>query len=223
MKKVVALIALAIFVTMPAQAAEKNDKKKKPEVTVEETHPDRDHKVEADDVHVDRQKTKYTTGGDKNYNLRFGPIGLLFGVINADFDIKMGPTFTIGPSVSYLSWTLAEVNVTAYSFGVRANFYPNIEALSEDGWYIGPSVNYIGAKATKNSLSASVNGINTSIVGGYQWLWDSFNINLGLGGGYTSIPTKVTVKDSSGGTSEEVSVRASQTSVALEFTMGFAF
>lgn len=227
MKKLgLALLTLGLlsFATYANAADEKKSRTKKPEVTVEETHPDRDHTVEADDVDVKRDKTVYSnTANAHTMNVRMGPIALLLGVANVDLDFKLSKTMTLGPTVEYISLSAGSTSVTAYKLGVRMNFYPGGGALSEDGWYVGPSLNYVSAKATSGTKSVELSGGALAVLGGYQWMWDSFNIMLGGGFIATSIPSTATVKDSSNGSQEEVSVSAVGTRASIEFNLGFAF
>jgi hypothetical protein len=226
-----ALVATATCVfVMNAQAAETTKSKtKKPETTVEETHPERDHTVEADDVNVKREKTVYSsTTNAKSVNLRMNPLLLLVGYANLDVDIKLSNMVTLGPSIGYLNYTskdiAGDVKSYAYDLGIRANIYPGAEALAEHGWYIGPSLHYIYAKAELGTKSAELSGYSFNLVGGYHWIWESFNLMLGAGLSATSFPDKATVKDSSGGAQQEVTVSSiSKTGGMLEATLGFAF
>ena len=218
------LLTLSLL-TFAAQsnAADQKSRTKKPEVTVEETHPERDHTIEADDVDVKRDKTVYASASSAHsFNLRMDPLSLLLGVANVDMDFKLSKSITLGPTLAYLSNSIGTTTYTAYSVGVRMNFYPGGEALEESGWYIGPSVKYVSAKAEVGTKSASLSGGALTTVGGYHWMWDSFNLMLGGGFVATSFPNKVTVKDSNG-TQEEVSVGAIGTGASLEATLGFAF
>ncbi len=217
-------LGLMNFAIQANAADDKKSKTKKPEVTVEETHPERDHTVEADDVDVKRDKTVYaSTANPHSVNLRMDPVSLLGGVANVDLDFRLSNTITLGPTLEYLNNSVGTVTYSAYSVGVRMNFYPGGEALAESGWYIGPSLKYVSAKAEVGSKTASLSGGALTTVGGYHWMWDSFNMMLGGGFVATSFPNKVTVKDSANGSTEEVSVGAVGTGATIEFALGFAF
>ncbi len=219
------LLTLSLMICAnSAQAADEKSKTKKPPVTVEETHPDRDHTVEADDVDVKRDKTVYASSTSAySMNLRMDPLSLLVGIANVDMDFKLSKSITLGPTLAYLNRTVGTLKSTAYSVGIRMNFYPGGEALESHGWYIGPSLKYVTAKAEVGTKSAELSGGSLTTVGGYHWMWDSFNLMVGGGFVATSFPNKVTVKDSSNGTQEEVSVSAIGTGATIEATLGFAF
>lgn len=171
-------------------------------------------------------KTQYLSDQRKT-NIRFGPIGLLFGYLNADVDFKVGKEWTLGPSVGYLNWNLSagstNYSVTAYSLGARANWYWEGTAIN-DGWYLGPSINYVNVKVDSNEYTATASGIGLTGIVGYNWMWESFNIMLGGGLNVTTIPGEVEVTKKSTNTREKVSTgRAGGAGLALEFTLGWAF
>ncbi len=225
MKKL-GLILIALGVSAFAfntLAAEKPSKTKKPETTVEAVHPERDHTVEADDVNVKREKTVYAGSSNHSMNFVFQPLPLLLGIVNFDLDFKLSKSMTLGPSLMYWDSDFLSTHIRAYSLGIRANFYPGGEALDSDGLYVGPSINYMSMKAEKNNLSAEIKGTVFTTVAGYQWIWDSFNIMLGGGFTISNFPDKVTVKNTTSNSQEEVSVGVASTGLALEFGLGFAF
>lgn len=170
-------------------------------------------------------KTQYASDSRK-MNFRFSPLGLLFGYLNADLDFKVGQEWTLGPSLGYLSWNLDSLgtnyNVTAYQIGARANWYFDGTAIN-DGWYFGPSINFVSVKVDSNDYSASTTGIGLTGIVGYNWMWESFNIMLGGGLSGATTPGEVEVTRKSTNTKEKVSVGRSSAGLALEFTLGWAF
>ncbi len=176
-------------------------------------------------------KTSY--GSEKRFNLSFEPIVLLVGFINLDFDIKMSENWTLGPELSYWHVSLASgdpiytsaISLTAWAVGVRANYYP--DGVYQDGWYVSPSFQYVSAKASTISsgqdLSASVSEFAFTLVGGYNWFWDSFNLKFGAGITAASAPSTIHVQSSNGTYSNDVSYSPSSVGLALDFMTGWTF
>lgn len=153
-------------------------------------------------------------------NIRVNPLGLLIGMLNADVDFKVGETFTIGPRLGYFSVKAGEVKASAFAIGARANIYVTGAAFT-DGWYVGPSFTYSRVSFKDGTQEGSGGSIAIAAVGGYQWVWPSgFNMNLGLGPQYLTLPD--TVKDDDGN-SFNVSTLNSGILPAIEFTIGAAF
>jgi hypothetical protein len=114
--------------------------------------------------------------------------------------------------------------VTAYALGARANWMSN--GAFEDGFYIGPSLNYINVKVSNTdslgTVSGSVSGLEAQVLFGYGWFWTNFNILLGGGVSTLLGASKVTVTDESGNQTQ-VGDLSHLTGLALEFSLGWAF
>lgn len=149
-------------------------------------------------------------------NIRFNPLGMLVGYINANVDFKVGSSWTIGPEVGYLNWDFSDTSVSATKFGVRANFFLGGNAF-EDGWYIGPFAMYVSAEG-KDDITSDTAKATGTIIGalfGYGWFWNSFNMMLGLGFQSYNINAEATT------TVDFDSVN--RTGAAFEWTIGWAF
>lgn len=124
---------------------------------------------------------------ERHGNFRFGPIGLLVGYIGANLDFKVGDSsWTVGPEVSYWDVDIFDVDFEATWLGVRGNYYIGRPALTT-GWYIGPFVSYVKVINKDNDSSRGGEGrgedksFRLGAIGGYTWVWNSFNMMLGGG------------------------------------------
>jgi hypothetical protein len=150
-------------------------------------------------------------------NITSAPLSLLVGVVNARLDMEMVDKWTVGPEAAILNWTLNDVNVSAYSLGV--NFAHNFNGNFATGAFVTPAANIISATAKIDSTSASVTALFASVVGGYHWFWDSFNLRLGGGLAFGISNATITVEDSTG---DDISVPLSG-GFLLDFALGFTF
>ncbi|MBP7843821.1 MAG: DUF3575 domain-containing protein [Proteobacteria bacterium] len=155
--------------------------------------------------------------GDR-YNIRVAPISVLAQVWNLESDFKVSDQFTLGPSVAYYIHKASGVQTSAYVLGARANWFP-VNGVFNSGFYIGPSLSYIGVSAQQDKVEASLSVWQLTAVGGYHWFWDSgFNLNLGAGGSYQNWPDYVTVNG------KKISLETYENmSLAIEFTLGWSF
>lgn len=171
-----------------------------------------------------------TVNSADNFNIRFGPVALLIGVVNIGVDVAVHDQLTIGPEVSYLHWNLSssgafttDYDIRAYAAGLRANWYAN--GVFTDGLYIAPKISYSKATVSSSDSTGTVEGeasvfVATGLVG-YAWFWDGFNIHLGGGASLPVGDGNVKIKDSTG---QEDSVSISRTgNLALEFDLGWTF
>ncbi len=158
-------------------------------------------------------------------NLRVGVIESLAGVVDVTFDFKFGNAWTFGPNLGYANKEIDTYDVKYISPGLRANYYFNGKALTQ-GWYLGPSVNYIDVEVSSEDdvngeLTGSATGYYSTLILGYQWMWKSFNINLGVGPTFYAVD-KVKVENEDSTYDEEFS-GFSGTSATFEFTFGWKF
>lgn len=171
-----------------------------------------------------------TAGNADNFNIRFGPISLLVGVVNAGLDFVVHENFTVGPEFAYLHRSLSssgsfssDYDVKAYAVGARAIWYAN--GVFTDGLYITPKLHYASAKLSTTDSVGTVEGEASTMMAsgliGYGWFWESFNIHLGGGFAIPFGEYKVKIKDSTG-TEESVNV-SSTGNLALEFDLGWTF
>lgn len=171
------------------------------------------------------------TESANNFNIRSNPLTFLVGAVNATMDYKIADHWTLGPELFY--WRLSisskdsnssKLDVTAYSAGVRANWFHN--GVYTNGLYVGPSVKYASIKldaTDKNgkATNASGDGPFVGAVVGYAWFWNSFNIMAG-GGLNVKLGKKIQVTHSDG-TTEDVSDAKYGGGLALEGSIGWTF
>ncbi len=159
----------------------------------------------------------------KSYDIRIGAPSLLIGALSANLDIAVLDSFTVGPEVTYWSLSINDTKAAVTYLGVRSNYYFGRPALSQ-GWYLGPFADYLKVSVTEsiNGLPASgeATGWTVGAIFGYNWMWDNFNINLGLGGAIRKID-RVTAR--AGGFSSSTDVNLSGGGPSGEFTVGWAF
>lgn len=156
-------------------------------------------------------------------NIRVSPLSVLVGVIDVEVDFKIADAWTLGPQLSLVSRTDGTYDVSGYKVGVRGNYWFNGAALSQ-GWYFGPSVSLVSINVKDSSPSSSLEGDATALglvgIFGYQWMWESFNINLGAGPALISIDD-VTITDSSGNKTKYDANGG--VNLAIEFNLGWKF
>lgn len=154
-------------------------------------------------------------------NIRVGAIGLVAGVIDVTADFNVGDSWTLGPSIQYLNRSIGDFEASAFGLGVRGNYYFGRSAFTQ-GWYLGPSLSYMNVEVEDKDSGANAtgSGLTISAIGGYQWMWDSFNINLGLGPVYYAMG-EVEVEDSFGEKQSFDSYNG--LGLALELTLGWKF
>ncbi len=143
---------------------------------------------------------------------------------NLDLDIGVGRSFSIGPSLSYLSLSVLGVGLASYSAGLRVNVFFSGKRFS-DGAYASLGASYLPSKVTFQSFSGSLPAVGTNALLGYLWRWRSgFNISLGGGGVYYSSADSVVLTDTSSSSSLSVANPGlTGLGFLLEGSLGFAF
>lgn len=158
----------------------------------------------------------------KDWNFRFGPVGLLIGLVNLEMDYKINNKFTIGPSLAFWNLKLLDVTIRASSIGVQGRYF--FDEVYTDSWYgLGKiQASKVKAEIEDNGVvyTGEGSGGGLSLGLGYHWFWDSsFNMNLGFG--VNTSTTKVKVKDSLGNAYKDDA--AADGGSFLEFTLGWIF
>jgi hypothetical protein len=155
------------------------------------------------------------------YNLRFNPIVLLVGVINAELDYKLNDQVTVGPSLAFYSFKTSGVSVGGTNLGIQSRYF--FKNFSDDSWYVTGRGLYSTAEATISSLGIDYKGKYAGLLlgfgGGYHWFWDSFNMNLGAG--LLSSQGEIELTDSTG--SKYPTTASPGSSFYLEYTIGWLF
>lgn len=167
---------------------------------------------------------------DGAMNIRVSPLGLLIGYFNADFDIKVSPNWTIGPTASYWSFNFDSgyypngIRTEMWAIGARANWGQH--GAFKNGLFFSPIFQYRSAKASGVSINSgrtitaeAATPVITGLVG-YQWFGQTLNMSLGAGLSFGASSDKVTVTDGT----QTVEVTTSKTAgLAIDFMIGYVF
>ena len=160
----------------------------------------------------------------KIYNVRLSPLSLLIGSISGTADIKIKDNLTVGPSLSIWSLTVGTTKASSFSFGAEANYATNGD-IGQDGW-IGTAFASYGTFSIEETYSSNIYEGSMGILSlggtyGYQWMWEKFNIQAGLGLNYYLADSTISVETSSGQTRSISNPVGSGISLALKFTLGW--
>ena len=116
--------------------------------------------------------------------VKVNPVGIVFGVFNAEFEhaFAENSSFTIG--ASYLNWKAFDVTAVGADLGYRYYFSKNNDA--PEGIYVSPFVTLGSYTNTDTDESAFAVGFGGKA--GYQWIWESgLALDLNFGYGYQSV------------------------------------
>ncbi len=125
----------------------------------------------------------------KSAGVFVSPLGLLFGALGAEADLKLADFATLNVSGNYYhrSISLGDATTSTNAFGgdLGAQFFPLGRAFNQ--LYIYPRVSYSRASATRTqpgtadaSSDSTVLGVGATV--GYQWTYTSgFSLRLGAG------------------------------------------
>lgn len=170
------------------------------------------------------EKEKIDWSSAKMYNVRVSPLGLLLGQISGTLDFKVRSDLTVGPSLSLFSLTVGSTSVSSFSFGGEAVYAPNGD-IGKDGWIASAHASYgsFSMEETYSSVNyeASVGILSIGGLYGYQWMWESFNIQTGAGLSFYSADGTIELESSSGQTRSITNPVGSGISLGLKFTIGW--
>jgi len=156
---------------------------------------------------------------NKSFNVQSSILSDLIGAVNLNVNFRLSPAFTAGPTAEY--WSLSESDgdggtgsVRLWSVGAQAEYAFNGDIM-RDGVLLNPYVAYNAAENV-NASKYGVSGISAGALVQYQWIWQSgFNVQLGVGAGYSTVKTSSPATEGSG----EVNATHGVASVEL----GYAF
>jgi hypothetical protein len=159
-------------------------------------------------------------------NVRTNPLQLLIGVLNTDVDFKIHRRWTLGPTLQFIDRKIEDYDVKAYGIGLRANYNLSGEVFHQ-GWYLGPSLSWLSIEVADKGtvltpLTGEANGFALTAIFGYQWMWEHFNINLGVGPVVYTL-SEIRLEDKSGTIKEEYDDSFAGAGMALEFNVGWKF
>lgn len=167
--------------------------------------------------------TIFHSAAHADVNVRTNIFKDLLG-INANIDIPVSQKWTVGPGLSFYRFSDTGFDVKGYEISARGNYWFSGDVFSQ-GWYLGPTISLLNIKVEHESVfggtyEGEANVLSTTVFAGYQWMWESFNIMLGLGPSYYA-SNKITIKDNQGNTKEFGGFSGS--GLSLEFTLGWKF
>ncbi len=175
------------------------------------------------------EKSSYHPSGSNTFDFRINPVGIVAGGIDANLDVRIAEDWTVGVQGIYLHLNLSpsgiytsDYNMTAYGFGVRANWFSN--GALNDGFYFGPSLEYLNLSLKTTDASGSASGIASGLMAsgliGYGWFWQHFNILLGGGYGAVLGASGITIQDAAG---SKQTITANLSGLTYELSIGWAF
>lgn len=112
-------------------------------------------------------------------NVTLNPLGVLAGAFRGAVEFEAGSNWSVGPVLGGAAIKLNDVSLSSMELGVRANYFSS--GTFNDSWYIGPEVAFSSFRASSDGVTANISAVSGSLFGGYFWIWDSFNMNLGGG------------------------------------------
>ncbi len=182
------------------------------------------------------------TSQDKNFNFRIEPQWLILKELVADFQFKIAPNFTLGPTLGFMNngeGVYAGTSVAKRSFfddrtdrqtyGLRGVYY--ISGANVSSVYISGFGRYSNVKVTSSPNSILVTDTRRSgrftetsygLTAGYQWNLRFLTFNAGGGFGNYNHPGKVDLKGSDG-TVDTYDIANGSSGFVLDAGMGFTF
>ena len=125
------------------------------------------------------------------------PIGLIFGVLGAEYILKLSDQNSLGIAGEYWRWTLGDFKASA--IGLGGGYYFHFKPTSLRGWYAGPTAYVLFWSAENTYLELKWNGsyyewvsktekatstwFSIGGVIGYRWVFESnwvIDVNTGI-------------------------------------------
>jgi len=165
---------------------------------------------------------------NKTVNFQIDPIPLLINIASVDLNFFIGEKVTIGPTLDFLYanpfFLENEFDLSYYSIGVKTQYFFGESAIS-DSWLLSIPASYGKIKVTdkkSHNKSAKLSAMGISILGGYQWHWDTFNIQL-LGGLSITNFGKASFRRDDGSEVEAELGHLRGVAPAVSFALGWSF
>lgn len=156
-------------------------------------------------------------------NVRTSPLHLLVGIVTADVDFKISDKWSLGPTAAYSSADREGFETVVYAIGLKGNYF--FEGTFNQGWYLSPGIQYVSAKVTDDSsfgeIEGNASGLGVALFGGYFWMWNNFNIQLGAGPVLYTLG-EISVESDDGSVKEEYA-GYDGVDLGIEFTLGWKF
>lgn len=110
------------------------------------------------------------------------PIGMLVGVINAQYEMPLQNSSSLLVNGSLLSWGISNESVTGLSAGIGYRKYMDKES---EGFFVQGmgEADFITVESGSEKVSGTAAGI--SGLGGFKWVYgNGFTLELGAGASY---------------------------------------
>jgi hypothetical protein len=113
------------------------------------------------------------------------PIGLIFGLLLAEFDYGLSDTLSLNINAEYWNFSVTK----AYGLGVGAQiFLPDVADSGPlyQGFYLYPSLQVLSVSVDSIFFSDDYSYVSVAprFVAGWQWDWRPLTVRLGLGAEY---------------------------------------
>lgn len=113
------------------------------------------------------------------------PIGLIFGLLLAEFDYGLGDNLSLNINAEYWNFSVTK----AYGLGVGAQiFLPEVADSGPlyQGFYLYPSLQVLSVSVESILFSDDYSYLSVAprFIAGWQWDWRPFTVRLGLGAEY---------------------------------------
>lgn len=160
----------------------------------------------------------------KSVNVRWQASAAAAGMGSLSAEWRTSDYFTLGPSIAYVNWQAGDVGMTGYSVGLQGTYA--FDKAFRDSWYLAPRVAYspirASAKDQGREYTGDVAGTTGTLIGGYQWFWTNFNMNLGVGATVNSV-ARLNLTDATGARLEKASQYYTGVAPMVDFQLGYAF
>jgi len=144
-------------------------------------------------------------GGDYSNSIKTNPLSMIFGVFGAQYERKIGDNMSLGLTLGFYSRSTGalgmEYNYSGFTINPEFRYYFE-EAI--EGWYISPYITFTSitqeytfthttydingnATETTDKTSTTLSIYGGGAVGGRQWIWGGFTLDVYAGIGYMTV------------------------------------
>lgn len=147
------------------------------------------------DIGHDQAASNTTEGVDEaheNFGAYLNPLGVLFNVYLAEFDVRVAERVALSANAQYISLDVAGVESTGIGGGLGARIFLQDKVF--EGFYAAPSLQYQNVSVEAPGISflgievepieSSYTALGPRVVGGYQWNFHPLTVRAGIGGTY---------------------------------------
>lgn len=122
---------------------------------------------------------------NSNANIRVSPAALLLGAVNLELDISVDRRWSVGPMFTYWNFEPnSDFKALSKAYGLRLDWHQNrfnregtLYGVYYKRWEVAAEYLNDNDDLIKNDVAMNMFGV----VGGYRWMWDSFNVTAEAG------------------------------------------